>query len=199
MALSSFWWQRSGPRVSIRHCGLLIAGTALLVPHIHLHDVTILAFPPVLAATARFSAEREDWDVPVVALAFASLLLTLMAVSPAPVFDLCLAGAVLLIVRPPTPPDWTFDSGWCCDPGFLSRYHQGPVAVGPHDRPSSLRRRGGLVRKPVQSSKSSRRRFGLDRAARIGSPYRGTPAGPRPRRLSLSVHDRAWQCPVLGR
>lgn len=97
VALTSFWWRRSGPDVTRTHIGLLIIGTALLVPHIHVHDLAMIGIPPLLAATTRFSARRPDWDKPVAALAAASLFLTLMAVSPPPWFDLFLAAAVALI------------------------------------------------------------------------------------------------------
>lgn len=100
VALSVFWWLRSGSKVSVRDCGLLLLGTVLFVPHIHLHDVAIWAFPPVLSATKRLSADRADWDLPVVSLAGASLFLTLMAISPELLFDLWLASAVLLIAIP---------------------------------------------------------------------------------------------------
>jgi hypothetical protein len=97
---TSIWWRSLGPRVSSVHCGLLIVGTLLLVPHIHLHDLAILTVPAIAAAAGRLEASRADWELPVIALGIASLLLTVMAVTDSPVFDICLTAAVFLVSAP---------------------------------------------------------------------------------------------------
>lgn len=100
MVATSLRWKSLGPRVSSLHCGLLIVGTAFLVPHIHLHDLAILSVPAIVAANGRLVASRFDWDLPIIALGVSSVLLTVMAVTDSPVFDLCLAAAAFLISAP---------------------------------------------------------------------------------------------------
>jgi hypothetical protein len=94
------WWRSLGSRISSVHCGLLIVGTLVLVPYIFLHDMAILTIPAIAAAAARLAACRADWELPVIALGIASLLLTVMAVTASPVFDICLAAAIFLISAP---------------------------------------------------------------------------------------------------
>ena len=98
--MTSIWWKLLGSRVSSVHCGLLIVGTLVLVPHIHLHDLAILTVPAIAAAAGHVAASRTDWELPVIALGIASLLLTVMAVTDSPVFDICLAAAIFLISAP---------------------------------------------------------------------------------------------------
>ncbi len=100
MVGTSVWWRSLGSRVSSTCCGLLVAGTVFLVPHIHLHDLAILTVPMIIAAGDRLHGHRSDWMRPVTALALASLALTVMAVSPSPVFDIFLAAAILAIGIP---------------------------------------------------------------------------------------------------
>jgi hypothetical protein len=97
---TSIWWRSLGSRVSSIHCGLLVVGTLVLVPHIHLHDLAILTVPAIAAAAGHLAASRADWELPVIALGIASLLLTAMAVTDSPVFDICLAAAIFLISAP---------------------------------------------------------------------------------------------------
>lgn len=97
---TSIWWRKLGTRISAIHCGLLVVGTLVLVPHIHLHDLAILTVPPIVAAADHLAASRADWELPVIALGIASLLLTVMAVTASPVFDICLAAAIFLISAP---------------------------------------------------------------------------------------------------
>ena len=97
---TSIWWRSLGSRVSSIHCGLLVVGTLVLVPHIHLHDLAILTVPAIAAAAGHLAASRADWELPVIALGIASLLLTVMAVTDSPVFDICLAAAIFLISAP---------------------------------------------------------------------------------------------------
>jgi hypothetical protein len=97
---TSIWWKSLGSRVSSVHCGLLIVGTLVLVPHIHLHDLAILTVPAIAAAAGHLVASRADWELPVIALGIASLLLTVMAVTDSPVFDICLAAAIFLVSAP---------------------------------------------------------------------------------------------------
>ena len=98
-AASIRWWQL-GSRISVLHGCALIVGTVILVPHIHIHDTAILAVAAFGVARTRLTESRQDWDVPIVALVFASLLLTVVAISRNPVFDICLAAALLLIGVP---------------------------------------------------------------------------------------------------
>jgi len=100
MVATSLWWKSLGTRVSSLHFGLLIVGTAFLVPHIHLHDLAILTVPAITAANGRLAASRSDWDLPIIALGVSSVLLTVMAGTDSPVFDLCLAAAAFLIGAP---------------------------------------------------------------------------------------------------
>lgn len=100
MIAASIRWWRLGPRTSALHGCVLIVGTVLLVPHIHIHDSAVLAVAALGVARARLTGSRIDWDVPVVALMFASLLLTVVSISQSPVFDICLAAAILLIGVP---------------------------------------------------------------------------------------------------
>jgi hypothetical protein len=100
MIAASIRWWRLGPRTSALHGCVLIVGTVLLVPHIHIHDSAVLAVSALGVARARLTGSRIDWDVPVVALMFASLLLTVVSISQSPVFDICLAAAILLIGVP---------------------------------------------------------------------------------------------------
>ena len=97
---TSIWWKSLGSRVSSIHCGLLVVGTLVLVPHIHLHDLAILTVPAIAAAAGHLAASRADWELSVTAMGIASLLLTVMAVTDSPVFDICLAAAIFLISAP---------------------------------------------------------------------------------------------------
>jgi hypothetical protein len=97
---TSIWWRSMGSRVSSVHCGLLVVGTVVLVPHIHLHDLAVLTVPAIAAAAGYLAASRADWELPIIALGVASLFLTVMAVTDSPVFDICLAAAIFLITAP---------------------------------------------------------------------------------------------------
>jgi hypothetical protein len=102
VAISSAWWRALGRRVTVLHVGLLIAGAVVLAPHIHLHDAALLAITATICTFRRCQVARSDWEAPAIALAVASLLLTFVSFSPAPLFDLLLVGAFLLVTVPLT-------------------------------------------------------------------------------------------------
>lgn len=102
VAVASIWWRSLGSRVSVLHVGLLIAGAVVLAPHIHLHDTALLAITATTCTHWRCGTGRSDWEVPAMALAGASLLLTLVSFSPASLFDLLLVAALLLVTVPLT-------------------------------------------------------------------------------------------------
>ncbi|MEJ2548908.1 MAG: glycosyltransferase family 87 protein [Gemmatimonadota bacterium] len=99
---ASAWWRALGRRVTVLHVGLLIAGAVVLAPHIHLHDAALLAITATICTFRRCQVARSDWEAPAIALAVASLLLTFVSFSPAPLFDLLLVGALLLVTVPLT-------------------------------------------------------------------------------------------------
>jgi hypothetical protein len=102
VAVSCASWRVLGSRVSELHVGLLIAGTVVLVPHIHLHDVALLAITATICTLSRHRAGRSDWEAPAIALAVASLLLTIVSFSPAWLYDPLLLAALLLATAPLT-------------------------------------------------------------------------------------------------
>ncbi|MCL7968099.1 MAG: DUF2029 domain-containing protein [marine benthic group bacterium] len=102
VAVSCASWRVLGARVSELHLGLLIAGTVVMVPHIHLHDVALLAITATICTLSRHRAGRSDWEAPAIALAVASLLLTIVSFSPAWLYDPLLLAALLLATAPLT-------------------------------------------------------------------------------------------------
>lgn len=102
VAASCACWKGLGNRVSILHVGLLVSGAVVLAPHIHLHDAALLAVPATICTLWRCQAARSDWETPAIALAVASLLLTVVSFSPSSVYDLLLVAALLLITVPLT-------------------------------------------------------------------------------------------------
>ena len=100
VAASSAAWKSLGNRVSILHVGLLICGSIVLAPHIHLHDAALLAIAATICVNWRCQGTRPDWEVPAIALAVASLILTAVSISPSPLYDALLVAAILLIAVP---------------------------------------------------------------------------------------------------
>jgi hypothetical protein len=100
IAASCAWWKALGNRLSVLHVGVLIVGAVVLAPHIHLHDAALLGTAAASCTLWRCLAAKSDWDVPAIALAVASLLLTVMSVSPDSLYDALFAAALLLITAP---------------------------------------------------------------------------------------------------
>jgi hypothetical protein len=100
IAASCTWWKSLGNRVSILHVGVLTIGAVVLAPHIHLHDAALLAIAATSCTVWRCLAAGSDWEIPALTLASASLILTVMSVSPASVYDVQLVAALILIAAP---------------------------------------------------------------------------------------------------
>ena len=100
LAASCAAWSILGSRVSDQHVGLLVAGTVMLAPHIHLHDAALLAITATICTMSRHLSGRSDWESPAVALAVASLVLTMVSISPTGLYDLLLLSALLMVTLP---------------------------------------------------------------------------------------------------
>jgi hypothetical protein len=96
----SILWARTGDRLSCLHLGLLVLVGTFLLPHIHLHDLSVLAVPVVVAASALLAVNKDFWNRPLLALGGASFALGLAIVSSGPLFDLSLVFAISLIAVP---------------------------------------------------------------------------------------------------
>lgn len=100
IAVSCVSFNALGERVSVLHVGLLMSGTIVLAPHIHLHDASLLAISAATSTLWRCRGGQADWANPVFALAVASLLLAWASVGPSFRFDLLLVAALMLVAVP---------------------------------------------------------------------------------------------------
>jgi hypothetical protein len=94
------WWRSLRDRVGPGHVAALVAGSVLLAPHMHLHDLAVLSLLPITAAYLLLLRSSQQWQRPVLLMALSSIGIGLATVVPGPLFDAVLVLALAAIIFP---------------------------------------------------------------------------------------------------